>query len=383
MGNKKPKKMKLIILLILGITISSCNKHSNDITNSKTDPVKISIEKNADSLLLDPKINSVSIGIYKDGKIYTGHFGELDKGIGNTPTDATLYEIASVSKSFTGTLVAQAILDKKINLNDDIRKYLDGDFSNLEYNNSPIKIKHLITHTSGLPRSLPTSIDALFDNIDENLPFKIYEIEKNYSKTQFLGDLQTVKIATIPGTSFNYSNADTEVMAHILEKVYKMTYDQLLQKFICKPAGMKDTKVKLSAEESKRLANGYGETNKLVPHFANTLWGADGGIKSTTSDLVNYMKFQLDSTNLAAAESHQLLFAENDIQIGYLWPIINNAEDGVYYNIHGGAFGTQNYFLIIPKYNLGVSIITNQSGPETQDKLWNTMKNLLTDIKKL
>ncbi|MEJ8801368.1 serine hydrolase domain-containing protein [Pontibacter sp. H249] len=375
--------MKLIILLILGITISSCNKHSKNITNSKIDSVKISIEKNADSLLLDPKINSVSIGIYKDGETYTGHFGELDKGIGNKPTDATIYEIASVSKSFTGTLVAQAVLDKKINLDDDIRKYLDGDFSNLEYNNSPIKIKHLITHTSGLPRSLPTSIDALFDTIDEKLPFRIYEIEKNYSKTQFLGDLQTVKIAAIPGTSFNYSNADTEVMAYILEKVYKMTYDQLLQKFICKPAGMKDTKVKLSAEELNRLANGYGETNKLVPHFANTLWGADGGIKSTTADLVNYMKFQLENNNLAAAESHKLIFSENDIKMGYLWPIITNDEDDIYYTIHGGAFGTQNYLLIIPKYNLGVSIITNQSGPETQGKLWNTMNNLLNDIKEL
>lgn len=369
--------------MIFGATIISCNTQSKNITNRRIDPIRFTIEKNAHSLLIDPKINSVSIGIYKDGDVYTGHFGELDRGIGNKPTDRTIYEIASVSKSFTGTLVAQAVLDKKINLDDDIRKYLDGDFQNLEFDNNPIKIKHLITHTSGLPRSLPKSIDALFENIDEKLPFRIYDVEKKYNKTLFFSDLQRITIDAIPGTSFNYSNADTELMAYILEKVYEMTYDHLLQKFICKTAGMTDTKVNLSSEELTRLANGYGETNKLVPHFANSLWGAGGGIKSTTADLIKYMKFQLDSNNRAATESQQLLFSKNDIQMGYLWPIINNSEYGIYYNIHGGAFGTQNLFLVIPKYKLGISIITNQSGPDTHGKLLNLLNDLLTDIKGL
>lgn len=375
--------IKPFVILIFAATIFSCLNLLNINSIRKLDPVQALIEKNAHSLLLDPNINSVSVGIFKDGEVYTGHFGELDKGRGNKPTDTTIYEIASVSKSFTGTLVAQAVLDSKINLDDDIRKYLDGDFQNLEFDNSPIRVRHLITHTSGLPRSFPKSIDALFENVDEKLPFRIYDVEKKYSKTEFLSDLQRIAIDAEPGTNFYYSNADTELMAYILEKVYEMTYDQLLQRFICNTAGMKDTKVNLSTEELKRLANGYGETNKLVPHSANSLWGAGGGIKSTTSDLIQYMKFQLDSKNRAATESHQLLFSKNDIQIGYLWPISKNSEDGISYSIHGGAFGTQNLFLLIPKYKLGVSIITNQSGPDTHGKLLNSLNDLLSDIKKL
>jgi len=369
------------ILLFTSFVILSCNSVTKTASSQTTDPIQIAIGKNANSLLSDPKINAISIGVYKAGKMYTRHFGELDKGKNNVPTDTTIYEIASVSKSFTGTLVAQAVLNKKIDLEDDIRKFLKGDYSNLEYEGNPIKVKHLITHSAGLPRFFPTRINDLFNNIDENLPFRIYDIEKDYNKAKFLNDLQSISIDIIPGTSYRYSNADVELMAHILENVYKMSFEQLLQKYICEKAEMKNTKVHLSNKEAKYLANGYGETNNHVPHFANTLWGAGGGLKSTIPDLVNYMKFQLEDNHQVVAKSRELLYSDENIQMAYLWPIFNDLDNGTYYNIHGGAFGTQNFLMIIPKYDLGISIITNQSGPETQGKLWNTLSNLLSEIK--
>lgn len=67
--------------------------------------------------------------------------------------------------------------------------------------------------------------------------------------------------------------------------------------------------------------------------------------------------------------------------MAYLWPILNDLEDGTFFNIHGGAFGTQNFLMIIPKYELEISIIINQSDPETSEKLWNTLSNLLSEIK--
>jgi serine-type D-Ala-D-Ala carboxypeptidase/endopeptidase len=70
---------KTFLLFIL-LLISSCKPHEKDNEKLKTEAVQISMKKNADSLLLDTKISSISIGIYKDGKKYTGHFGELDKG---------------------------------------------------------------------------------------------------------------------------------------------------------------------------------------------------------------------------------------------------------------------------------------------------------------
>ncbi|MEL7122237.1 MAG: serine hydrolase domain-containing protein [Bacteroidota bacterium] len=375
--------MKNVLFWFIGLAILSCNSNESTNSDQAEDPIQMAIKEQAESLLSDPKINAVSIGIYKNKKDYTAHFGELDKGEGNVPTDEAIYEIASVSKSFTGTLVAQAVVDKKLSLEDDVRKYLEGDYTNLEYEGNPIRVRHLVTHTAGLPRFFPDRINDLFNTIDETLPFRIYEIEKDYSKEEFLTDLSKISIDIVPGTSYRYSNADVELMAHILEKAYQMPYERLLEENICKKAGMNNTKVHLSEEEVDLFANGYGETNQLVPHFANTLWGAGSGIKSTTADLIKYMKFQLDDNNTIVAASHESLYADANLEIAYLWPIENNAEDGIYYNIHGGAFGTQNYLMIVPKYQLGISIITNQSGPETQGKLMSTLENLLEEVKNI
>lgn len=381
--NINHKMMKNVLFWFIGLAILSCNSNESTNSDQAEDPIQMAIKEQAESLLSDPKINAVSIGIYKNKKDYTAHFGELDKGEGNVPTDEAIYEIASVSKSFTGTLVAQAVVDKKLSLEDDVRKYLEGDYTNLEYEGNPIRVRHLVTHTAGLPRFFPDRINDLFNTIDETLPFRIYEIEKDYSKEEFLTDLSKISIDIVPGTSYRYSNADVELMAHILEKAYQMPYERLLEENICKKAGMNNTKVHLSEEEVDLFANGYGETNQLVPHFANTLWGAGSGIKSTTADLIKYMKFQLDDNNTIVAASHESLYADANLEIAYLWPIENNAEDGIYYNIHGGAFGTQNYLMIVPKYQLGISIITNQSGPETQGKLMSTLENLLEEVKNI
>jgi CubicO group peptidase (beta-lactamase class C family) len=103
-------KIKLLILFT-SIFIISCKSSQEKKQVSKKDPVELSMDRNADSLLLDSTINAISIGVYKDGKTYINHYGELDKGKENKPTDETIYEIGSVSKTFAGTLEAQAELE--------------------------------------------------------------------------------------------------------------------------------------------------------------------------------------------------------------------------------------------------------------------------------
>ncbi|WP_347924736.1 serine hydrolase domain-containing protein [Pontimicrobium sp. SW4] len=371
-------KLKAILLISI-ITFTSC-KNSEKQKDIIIDQVQLSIDKNADSLLLDSKINSASIGIYKDGKKYTSHYGELDKGKENRPTDETIYEIASVSKTFTGVIVANAVLEGKIKLEDDIRNYLKEDFKNFEYNGEPIRIKHLLTHTSRMSKFLPESINALFSDFNEDLPFKVYEIQKNYSKKDFFLDLRSIKLDTVPGEKYEYSNVDTELMAEILEYVYKKPFNDILKEYFQKNANMHNTQIDLPKNKEHYLANGYGMTGKLVPHEA-ILYGADGGVKTTMPDLVNYMELQLDKNNKTIFESHRVLYENGNRKIAYYLPVRNNEDYGTYYSMHGGAFGSQNWLFILPKYNLGISVITNQSDLETANKLIKTVKGLINDLK--
>ncbi|MFK8163393.1 MAG: serine hydrolase [Lewinella sp.] len=80
------------------------------------------MEHLAEFLLENEELNAVSIGIYQNGKARKGYFGEIDPGKGNKPTDKSLFEIVSVTKTFTGMLVAKAVLDGKLSVEDDVRK---------------------------------------------------------------------------------------------------------------------------------------------------------------------------------------------------------------------------------------------------------------------
>lgn len=367
-------------MLICALAFVGCKNSKEQSKNKTIDPIQLSMDRNADSLLLDSKINAVSIGIYKNREKYTSHYGELDKGKGNTPSDNTIYEIASVSKTFTGILVANAVLEGRLNLDDDIRKYLKEDFKNFEYNKEPIKIKHLLTHTSEMKKFLPESINELFSDFNEDLPFKVYEIQKNYSKKDFFSDLYKIKLDTVPGIRYGYSNVDTEIMAQILENIYNKSFNNILKDYFQTSANMQNTQIELPKNKEQYLANGYGMTGKLVPHEV-VLYGADGGVKTTMPDLVNYMEFQLDRTKPAVIESHRMLYENGNRKMAYYLPVKNDDEYGIYYNMHGGGFGSQNWFFIIPKYNLGVSVITNQSDLDTANKLLKTVKGLIEDLK--
>lgn len=372
-------RIKFFIFFI-SIFIISCENSNDKKPTVERNAIELLIDKNAHSLLLDSTINAISIGVYKDGKTYINHYGELDKGQKNKPTDETIYEIGSVSKTFAGTLVAKAELEGKLNLQDDIRKYLKEDFPNLAYQGNPIRIKHLITHTSRLPRFLPETINQIVENPTDNLAFDIYEIEKNYSKEKFFSDLHTVVLDTIPGTKDSYSSADTELIAHILENIYDKPYNELIQEKICDELKMTNTGTIVKEGLQSRLANGYIENNKLAPHMINTLWGAGGGMTSTIPDLMKYVKFQLDKENKVAVKSHQVVFQNGNFEIGYYWPIRFDESYGTYYSHHGGAFGSQNYLFVFPEKDLGISIITNQNISGTGNKLLKIIEGIMVDL---
>src|SRR5690606_3771155 len=125
---------------------------------------------------------------------------------GEEPKDKTLYEIASLTKTFTGTMLAFAIVENKVNIDDDIRRYLKDSFPNLEYEGHPITFRHLVTHQSGLPNMFPNH-KALFENPNwDELPFKINDVQKDFSKNEFFSELSKVNLSAKPGTGLNYSN---------------------------------------------------------------------------------------------------------------------------------------------------------------------------------
>lgn len=356
-----------------------------NITSTENINIKTLIDSVANKMIKKPLINSTSIGIVYQGKEFIGHYGELEKSKANCPNNETIYEIGSLSKTFAGMLIAKAVLENKLNIEDKVQKYLAEDYPNLKFKNQHILIKHLLSHTSGFPNMLPFEAnDILQDFTNHNTPKKINEVFKNYGKADFLKDLHKVKIDTIPGHKYSYSSAGTELVAYILEKVYKTPYEKLLTDYLSDNINMQNTKITLSNQELKKLATGYHSDNTVTTSPMPKLpWGASGNIKSTIPDMLKYIAFQLNN-NKIVAESHKTTAKfDNEFSIGYFWNISTDDKKlGTFYLHHGGVPRSQCYIYIIPKYDLGAFVITNQSGENTATVMEEALNEIFENIVK-
>lgn len=297
------------------------------------------VEHYAKEFLEDDRIHSVSIALFNKGKEYTFHFGEQNPGKKNPPTDVTLYELASVTKTFTGTMVAKAILDKKLSLEDDIRDYLPQEYPNFEFDGETITIRDIITHTGGFPNFPPSA----------------------ESKNEFWNGLHQITISSKPATEFRYSNTAPEITAYILEQAYGIPYQKLVEESIFKPNEMTATKFLLNEKEKNLLIQGYNGEKEPQEHYKNNLWGGISGIHSNTKDLIQYIKYHLDESIPEVKESHKNFFSTPyGFDIGYHWNIVE-IDDEVCYRHHGGIWGMQNWLMIFPESNTGIAVLSNAS----------------------
>lgn len=372
------KNRFLLFFLLSSIFCLAQNSQTKNIN------IKILIDSAASRMIKKPLIHSTSIAIVYQEKEFIGHYGELEEGKNNCPNNETIYEIGSLSKTFAGTLAAKAVCEKKLNIEDEVQRYLPKNYPNLKYGKQPILIKHLLSHTSGFPNMLPFEANTILQNFtNHDTPAKINELYKNYDQKDFLRDLHKVKIDTVPGYKYSYSSAGSQLTAFILEKVYQTKYEKLLTDYLTKNIAMQNTKISLSNQDAKKLAVGYHSDNNIITSPMPQLpWGAaSGNMKSTIPDMVKYIKFQLKN-NKIVAESHKTIVKfDNEFSIGSLWNIATDDKElGTFYIHHGGVPRSQCYIYIIPKYDLGAFIITNQSGTDTARIMEDTLNEIFEKI---
>lgn len=384
---------RFLIFPILFFTVFSALNAQSKVKKSKvifndsiSQAVHQIIKKHAQISLEEDIIDALSIGILYNGVHFMEHYGDLKLGESSKPNHQTIYEIASVTKTFTGTLAAQAVLEGKISLEEPINKYLpkEYDFSNLNYEGSPIQIQHLLTHTSRLP-----SNNKGFKDIPKGLSEKkraeiYFKNEQRQTKALFFQYLSEVQLDTLPGTRFNYSNFGTNLMAYILEKAYEKPFQDLIHQEIIQKAGMNETTFRLNEAETQRLAIGYdgaGFPMRPLP-LANTLWGAEGALKSTLPDMIKYIRFQMNEQNPIVKEAHRKIYEiDPDYWIGYFWWTIHNGNQDLHFRHDGGALGTRNVLLIYPEAKIGISIFTNKATEGVFENLSKLAKAIYIDLK--
>jgi CubicO group peptidase (beta-lactamase class C family) len=337
-----------------------------------TNPLRSATDKVVDSVarLYIQKTNTVglSIGVLKGGKVSTYNYGETKAGNSQLPTTSTLFEIGSITKTFTSTLLAWYVNAGKITLNDPITKYLPDSVAA----NSALKditLMELSNHTSGLP-SLPTNFSAQQDYTDAN-PYQ------NYTRQLLFTYLKKCTLNTEPGKQYAYSNLAVGLLGVILERVSGKPYEQLVSDIICKPLGIKNTVQHLYPMLATRFATVYDEDGHQTPAWDFDALAACGSLRSTINDLMIYARANMtkaDSKLYKAFElTHQITY-NHEPKVGMAWHIIT--IKGVNYDFHnGGTEGSSSFLAYNAEKSLAVIILSN-SGASTDNTGFGILKRL-------
>ncbi|RZA03572.1 MAG: class A beta-lactamase-related serine hydrolase [Sphingobacteriaceae bacterium] len=295
----------------------------------------------------------LSLGVIRGGKVSVYNYGEATKGNNKLPDGNTIFELGSITKTFTSILLAWYVNQGKVSLNDPITKYLPTEVA-ANPQLKDIKLVNLSNHTSGLS-SIPSN-SGLQRPYDEANPYK------NYSRQLLFDYLAKCTLIANPGEKYAYSNLASGVLGSILEKVSGKPYEQMVAEIITQPLGMKSTIQKIYPMLTPRVATVYDEEgNQTSPWDFDALASA-GALRSSMNDMLLYVKANMNSKGISPLDkainlTHQITL-NNDARIGLSWHII--VVGGVDYYFHNGGTGGSSSFLAFNKEKqLGIVILSN------------------------
>ncbi|MGH8108066.1 MAG: serine hydrolase [Arenimonas sp.] len=200
-----------------------------------------------------------------------------------SPTSA--FEIGSVTKTMTSALLADLILQGKASLEDPIDKYLPEGTKVPSFEGKPILLKHLVTHTSGLP-VVPDFSTAF----DMNNPYA------NVDEASLLKTLASTKLERAPGSQFEYSNFAMMLLSSIVAKRAGSDFETLLRTRLFAPTGMNNSYIN-QKPEGISAAQGHTPNNKSTHAWTfKTNAAGVGGVRATLDDMVSYVQAQLGKT---------------------------------------------------------------------------------------
>jgi serine-type D-Ala-D-Ala carboxypeptidase/endopeptidase len=263
----------------------------------------------------------------------------------------SVFEIGSITKTFTGTLLADAVLKGKMKLEDSLQKYLPAGIKAPRRNGEFITLVHLANHTSSLPR-MPDN----FRPANPKNPFADYTEQQLYD---FLNNYQLTRDI---GSQYEYSNYAQGLLGHTLAKASALSYEELMVSVVAKPLNMQDTRVTMN--ENMNLAVGHaGET--AVENWDFIAFAGAGAIRSTAADMVKYLQANMGLTKtklypaLELAQKHSRVEG-NVPMVGLGWhsQVIDDQEI-IWHN--GGTGGYRTFVGFVKGLSKGVVVLANST----------------------
>ncbi|WP_276089651.1 serine hydrolase domain-containing protein [Pedobacter sp. JY14-1] len=315
--------------------------------------------------LKDSAANGIVLGVIEHGIPHYYRYGENVRGTGKLLPAGLYYNIGSVAKTFVATALAQAVIDKKAAMNDDIRKYLPGSYPNLQYQGIPIKLVDLANHTSALPGSFHQYSQASLNKLKDKSLKEQADFFSLYNQDSLLQDLSAIRPDTIPGTKFRYNSSAYMLLTLILERIYQQPYRQIIDSYLQKHLHLSHIKPILSGAELRQSAQGYNRKGEPVNYINLSGFYIGPSMNATLIDMVKYLQAQLSEKDAAIRLTHQQTFGRRDgFGMGLGWML--NSENGQRYIYHDGntKIGFNTLITLYPEIQSGIVIIVNETSSQ-------------------
>lgn len=296
-----------------------------------------------------PNDTQVSIALIEHGKVKYYGVKRINDTLFTYINPNAVFEIGSISKVFTATLLADVALQGKIRPDDQVSDYLDIPFKD----NPDITFQQLANHTSGLPR-LPSNLSIL--EVDFKNPYKDYDELK---LTEYLS--QELKLKD-PG-KFAYSNLGAGLLGFTLTKIEGVTYEDLFQSRIFSKYQMTSSTTDRS-RVGDQLVPGLNRKGEVTPNWDQKVFVGAGGILSSASDLARFALAQFDDSDEVLALTRKSTYTGyhggKPLVVGLGWMM--KEKSGNQHVWHNGGTGGYRTFMQVDVDNRNaVIILTNIS----------------------
>ena len=301
----------------------------------------------------------VAVGLLHEGEEHVAGFGVTSTENRLEVTPDTLFQIGSITKTFTATAVMRLVERGELDLDSAVRTYLPALKLKDDEVAARVTMRHLLTHTGGW-------IGDYFDDFGSG----------DDALTRMCESLGTLPQLTPLGEVWSYNNAGFYLAGRVLEMLSGKPYEEALHELVLEPLGLEQSFFFADDVMTRRFAVGHLRAEDGPPTVARP-WGigrahhAAGGLASTVGDLLRYARFHMGDgdgvLNRATLDDMQ----RNQLEVGSIFEFVGIAwsiseRTGARLVGHGGGTnGQQSLFFFAPEHDFALAVVTNhQRGSE-------------------
>jgi D-alanyl-D-alanine carboxypeptidase len=283
------------------------------------------------------------VAVMQNGALlYTRTIGASDIATVKKSDDQTKYRIGSITKTFTTVIVMKAVDEGKLSLDETIDKYYPG-----IPNARKITIRHLLSHRSGI------------HNFTSDSAYQTW-FTREHSRSEMIDIITKAGSDFEPGTKASYSNSAFVLLSCLLENIYKMPYAKLVETYITKPLGLRNTYIGSKINTSSGEANSYKYHGdwKLEPETDMSIPLGAGSVVSTPTDLVLFAEALFNGKLVSNTQLEEMKTLKDGFGLGLIrFPFYGNFSFG-----HtGGIDGFTSVFSYDPDNKIAYALVSNGS----------------------